>query len=141
VTALVPQPAGIPLPEPTAVSAPFWDGCARSELLFQRCDGCGRALFDPAVACRWCGGRSLSWERSAGAGTVYSWSTVWRPQSPAFATPYAVVIVDLDEGFRMVSSLVGCEHASVHVGMRVEVTFHDAGSIVLPYFRPAGAAS
>ena len=55
---------------------------------------------------------------------MYSWTTVWRPQTPAFTVPYAAVIVDMDEGWQMLSNLIGCEHDAVHVGMPVEVEFH-----------------
>ena len=56
---------------------------------------------------------NLDWERSAGTGAVYSWTTVWRPQTPAFTVPYLPVIVDVDEGWQMLSNLVGCEHDAV----------------------------
>jgi len=139
-TALVAQAPGIALPRPTRVSGPFWEGCARGELMFQRCDQCRAPLFDPMVRCRWCCSDRLSWERSAGRGEVYSWSVVWRPPTPAFVTPYAVVIVALDEGYHMLSNLIGCEVADVEVGLRVGVTFHEAGDgMVLPYFTPLEA--
>jgi len=142
MSVLQPQPEGTPLPRPGPMTAPFWAGCTRGELLFQRCGRCGSAVFDPAIRCRRCGGADLIWERSAGHGAVYSWSTVWRPQVPAFRTPYAVAIVDLDEGYQMVSCLVGCEPDDIGVGMRVAVEFHPAGGdIVLPYFRPMRADS
>jgi uncharacterized OB-fold protein len=133
---LLPQKAGIPLPHPTPVSQPFWDGCALGELRYQRCRQCGRALFNPTSVCRWCGSDSLAWELGQGRGSVYSWSVVWRPQSTAFHVPYAAVIVDLDEGYQMLSGLIGCEHDEVDVGMRVAVEFHAAGEMTLPYFSP-----
>ena len=136
MTLLLPQKAGIPLPHPTPVSQPFWEGCALGELRYQRCRQCGRALFNPTSVCRWCGSDSLAWELSRGRGSVYSWSVVWRPQSPAFRTPYAAVIVDLDEGYQMLSGLIGCEHDEAAVGLRVQVEFHPVGEITLPYFRP-----
>ncbi len=135
MTQLTPQLPGIPLPEPTPVSRPFWDGCAAGELRYQRCAGCGRAAFDPAWACRSCGS-DLEWQVSAGLGEVYSHSVVWRPQTPEFTTPYAVVIVALDEGFHLLTNLVGCTVADVRTGLRVRVAFHDAGGATLPYVTP-----
>jgi uncharacterized OB-fold protein len=133
----MPQSAGIPLPEPSAVSAPFWDGCRRHELRYQRCHRCSTALFDPASRCRTCGSSDLHWERSNGLGTIYSWSIVWRPQVPAFSVPYAVAIVRLDEGYDMVTNIIGCPPDEVRTGLRVIVEFHDVGDGVhLPYFRP-----
>jgi uncharacterized OB-fold protein len=138
VTTLVPHAEGVPLPQPTKLSQPFWDGCARDELLFQRCTACGRALFNPVPICRWCRSSALAWERSRGRGTVYSWSVAWRPASPAFAVPYAVAIVDLDEGYQMLANIIGCEPEDLHVGMAVTVEFHPVGGgTKLAYFRPS----
>jgi len=136
VTLLQPQPVGIPLPKPSPLTQPFWDGCAAGELRYQECAVCARAIFDPARACRFCGATELGWRTSAGHGEVYSWSTVWRPQTPAFVTPYVAAIVALGEGFHMVSNIVGCEIDAVHTGLPVEVVFHSAGALTLPYFRP-----
>jgi uncharacterized OB-fold protein len=137
VTLLQPQTGDIPRPFPSVVSRPYWEGCARGELLFQRCGNCGGITHTPAVMCAHCCSRQLSWEQSAGSGTVYSWTTVWRPQTPAFTVPYTAVIVDIDEGWQMLSNLIGCEHDATYVGMRVQVEFHALGEdITLPYFRP-----
>lgn len=136
MTLLQPQPVGIPLPTPSPLTQAFWEGCAAGELRYQECTACGRAIFDPARACRFCGATQLAWRASAGIGEVYSWSTVWRPQTPAFVTPYVAAIVALDEGFHMVSNIVGCEPEAVHTGLAVEVEFHSAGALTLPYFRP-----
>ena len=134
---LVPQPATIPRPYPSAVSEPYWEGAKRGELLFQRCGACGHAEFDPAILCRKCGSRDLAWERSAGLGTVYSWTVVWRPQQPSFVVPYAPAIVDMDEGYQILANVVGCDVADLAVGQRVTVEFHPvAEGYALPYFRP-----
>jgi uncharacterized OB-fold protein len=134
---LEPQPATIPPPYPSPISQPYWDAAKRGELLFQRCRSCGRAEFDPAFACRACGARELTWERSAGTGTVYSWTTVWRPQQPSFVVPYAPAIIDVDEGYQMLSSIIGCPVDDLAVGTRVAVEFHPVGDgYRLPYFRP-----
>jgi uncharacterized protein len=136
--ALVPQPATIPPPFPSPHSAPYWEGTQRGELRFQRCPTCGHAEFDPSIICRKCGERALAWERSAGNGTVYSWTVVWRPQQPSFVVPYAPAIVDLDEGYQMLANVVGCDVSDLAVGMRVTVEFHPVSDgFVLPYFRPA----
>jgi uncharacterized OB-fold protein len=137
VTLLAPQPEGIPLPTVTEVSKPFWDGCARGELLFQRCT-CGRIIWIPEATCRWCGASDYVWERGEGKGDVYAWSTVSRPVSPAFTIPYVAVIVGLDEGYRILSNLVGCAPDDAREGMRVEVVFQPyQGGITLPLFQPA----
>ncbi|MEX1007704.1 MAG: OB-fold domain-containing protein [Acidimicrobiia bacterium] len=137
MTLLVPQTGEISGPYPSELSQPYWDGCARGELRFQRCASCGLATHTPALICAHCTSRELAWEASAGTGSVYSWTTVWRPQTPAFVVPYQPIIVDVDEGFQMLSNLVGCEHDAVHIGMRITVEFHTiADGTMLPYFRP-----
>jgi uncharacterized protein len=134
---LLPQTEGIPLPRPTPVSEPFWDGCGRGELLFQRCKSCDEALFPPALQCRYCGAAALGWEASGGRGSAYSWSVVWRPQTSAFTVPYAAAIVDLDEGYQVLTNIIGCDPAEIHLGMKLRVEFHEVGgNVYLPYFRP-----
>ena len=129
------QTGPIPLPDPTPVSDVFWEGCKNRRLLFQRCQECGTAVFDPAAACRSCLSPRLEWEESRGEGSVYSWTIVWRPQTPAFTVPYAVVIIDMDEGYQMLSSLVDCDSDVLKLGLRVTVDFRDmSDEITLPYF-------
>ncbi len=131
------QRAGIPLPRPTVVSQPYWDGCRRGELLFQRCRACSAIAFNPSPACRRCLSPELAWEPSAGHGSVYSWTVVHRPQTPAFTVPYAVAIVDLDEGYQMMTNVIACTPEDVHVGLRVRVEFRVIDDeITLPYFVP-----
>ena len=137
MTLLQPQTGNIPRPFASVVSTPYWDGCARGELLFQRCGACNGITHTPAVMCAHCSSRDLSWERSEGTGAVYSWTTIWRPQTPDFTVPYAAVIVDMDEGWQTLSNVIGCEHETVHIGMRVAVEFHPiTDGVMLPYFRP-----
>ena len=130
--------ARIPLPRPTALSRPHWDGARAGELRFQRCRDCGEAVFIPQPVCPGCFGDGLDWAVSSGRGTVYSYSVVHRPPSPGFAVPYIVVIAELEEGWQMLSNLVGCEPEGVSVGMPIEVTFEKkTDEITLPCFRPA----
>jgi uncharacterized OB-fold protein len=136
VSPLEPQPEGIPLPRPSAVSAPYWDGCRAGELRYQRCTACAAVVFQPSIVCPACTGRDLAWEVSAGRGRLYSWTVVWRPQTPAFRVPYAPAIVELDEGFRLVTSIIGCEPDDLRPDMEVTIEFHPAGDgVVLPYGR------
>jgi hypothetical protein len=130
-------PADGPAPVPTLLTQPFWDGCARGELLFQRCRSCVRANFEPAPACRFCGSDVLAWERSSGRGRLYSWVVIERPQSPAFTVPYACGIVELEEGYMMLSAVAGCEAGDLADGLPLIVDFQLTGSGQrLPFFRP-----
>jgi uncharacterized OB-fold protein len=135
---LRPQPVGIPAPSPSRLSQPYWDACLAGELRFQRCDACGTIPARPSPICPRCHSRSLSWQRSAGTGSLYSWTVVWRPQHPSFRVPYAPAIIELDEAWFLMSAMVGCEPEDLAPGLRVVVEFHPAGEgIALPYFRPS----
>jgi uncharacterized protein len=139
---LAPQHGDLPHAEPSPVTRPFWDGCAAGELRFQRCRGCRAAQFPPAEICRACLATDLAWERSAGLGTLYSWTVVHRPVTPAFSVPYAPAIVDLDEGYPMMTNLIGLTPDAITPGLAVRVEFHETGGgLHLPYFRPYRARS
>jgi uncharacterized OB-fold protein len=76
----------------------------------------------------------LTWETSSGRGILYSWTVVWRPQHPAFQTPYAPAIMAMDEGWWLVTAVIGCPPESLEADMPLEVEFHPAGGgIWLPY--------
>jgi uncharacterized protein len=136
VTTLKPQAAGIPTGHTSVAAAPYWEGCRRGELRYQRCDACGASNLGPAPSCARCGGE-VSWAVSQGRGRLYSWTVVWRPQHPSFRVPYAPAIVQLDEGSFVLTAIVGCEPDDLRADLPVEVEFHPAGDeITLPYFRP-----
>jgi uncharacterized OB-fold protein len=79
----------------------------------------------------------LSWAPSSGRGRLYSWTVVWRPQHPSFQVPYAPAIIALDEGWWMMSSIIGCTPEDLQADMPLQVEFHKASDeINLPYFRP-----
>jgi uncharacterized protein len=137
MTALKPQDPGIPTGATSAAAAPYWEGCRQGELRYQRCEACRRTNLRPARSCARCGGHDVAWAVSRGRGRLYSWTVVWRPQHPSFRVPYAPAIVLLDEGFYLVTAIVGCEPDELRADLPVEVEFHAAGEdITLPYFRP-----
>ena len=128
----------IPLPRPTELSRPHWDGCREGVLRVQRCNGCGSFVFVPKPVCGGCLGNDLSWVESSGRGTLYRYTTVERPQQPSFEVPYTVAIVELEEGWHMLSNLVGIAPHEVEIGMPLEVNFERmSDEITLPYFKPA----
>jgi uncharacterized protein len=135
VSLLAPQSGAITLPVPSELSAPFWEACRQHRLTYLACPTCGAAQFNPAPLCRHCNATSLERRDSAGRGTIDTWSMVWRGPTPAFTVPYAPAIVALDEGFHMISNIVGCLPEEVASGRRVVVTFHELpDGTVLPYF-------
>lgn len=134
---LQPQCGPVPHAPPGGVSAPFWAGCAQAELRFQRCRSCSAVQFPPAEHCRECVAADLAWEVSSGHGTVYSWTVVHRPATPAFAVPYAPAIVDVAEGFQLLTNLVDVAPEGITAGLPVAVRFVPvADGPTLPYFAP-----
>lgn len=132
------QRPGIPLPRPTPLSQPHWDAAREGRLVVQRCSDCGARIFIPQPACTSCFGSRLEWSESSGRGTLYSYTVVHRPQRPEFQVPYAVAIVELEEGWQMLSNLIDCELSEICVGMPLEVVFRKmSDSVTLPFFRPA----
>lgn len=137
MTILEPRTEGTPIPNPSRVSLPYWEGTRSGELRFQRCAACGTANFGPGLVCRSCRSQPLTWEVSAGEGALYSWTVVWRPQTPAFDVPYAPAIVTLDEGYQMMSAVVGCTPEDLQEGLRLRVEFHALDDVIsLPFFAP-----
>lgn len=128
-----------PLPRPTPETAHFWDGTRTGELRLQRCDACEHAYFPPRPQCPGCGHRSVSVFAASGRGRLYSYVINERPH-PAFDGPYAIAVVELEEGPRMMTNIVGCAQTpeALVLDMPVEVSFEVASDdITLPLFRPA----
>ncbi|MEM6105561.1 OB-fold domain-containing protein [Mycobacterium sp. 050272] len=130
------QPQTGPLPHASShLSVPFWQGCQSRELRYQRCDACGLANFPPTEHCRQCLSSELQWANSAGFGEIYSWTVVSRPVTPEFEPPYAPAIITLDEGYQMLTNLVGVAPDELAIGMRVRVDFQVVDpDLTLPYF-------
>jgi len=124
-------------PTVTPDTAFFWEGVAEGRLLLQRCVACGRFRHPPRPMCPWC--RSLGWEavEASGRGTVFSFVMPTHPELPFMEYPYVVAVVELEEGTRMVTNIVGVGPGEVRMGMVVHVTFEtfDNG-MVLPQFTP-----
>ncbi|MGW7050125.1 bifunctional MaoC family dehydratase N-terminal/OB-fold nucleic acid binding domain-containing protein [Streptomyces sp. NPDC054887] len=138
------EPAGggeRPRPVVNRDNAGFWDGVARHRLLIQRCGGCGALRFPWLPGCGGCGGQEWDTVEASGEGTVFSYVVMHHPAFPAFDPPYAVGLIELAEGVRMVSNVVGVPHGEVRIGMPVRVEFARVdGDLVLPVFRPVGDA-
>ncbi len=130
--------AQTPLPRPTELTRPFWDGCKQGELRVQQCGDCQKYTFIPAPVCVNCFSSNLVWVKSSGQGTVYSFTVVYRPQQPSFEVPYVVGIVEVDNGWYIPTNIVGIAPDQVKIGMPVKVRFdHRSDDIALPMFEPA----
>jgi uncharacterized OB-fold protein len=131
---LQPQTGSVPHAS-SQVSIPFWQGCRDGELRYQRCESCGESNFPPTEHCRQCLSAELRWTPSEGLGEIYSWTVVHRPVSPEFEPPYAPAIITMDEGYQMLTNIVGMAPDDLAVGLRVRVQFHAVGpDLTLPYF-------
>ncbi len=130
-----------PLPQfPEPDTQPFWDATKHHELRYQVCDDCDGIVFYPRRHCPHCMSFKLSWKTSRGEGAIYTYTVIRQIGHPAFAqrVPYAVAWIDLDEGFRMVSNVVGVDDpGSIRIGQRVRLTWEDqVDGIALPVFTP-----
>jgi uncharacterized protein len=103
--------------------------------MVQRCPACAAHVFIPRHACPHCLTEPLDWVESSGRGQIYSYTLVHRPPHPAFEPPYCIAIVRLDEGWQMLSNIVGADPAAIAVGQRVTVDYLDFDTITLPVFR------
>ncbi|MDG2335600.1 MAG: Zn-ribbon domain-containing OB-fold protein [Myxococcota bacterium] len=130
----------LPLPVLEGHSADFYGFCKEGELRFQRCDGCGAWRHVPRELCAECGSWDWTWTRSSGKGEVFTYTVVGRALHPAFAdsAPYAVSVVEMEEGVRMLSRVADVDPAELEIGMRVQVDFEAVTEeISLPIFRRA----
>jgi len=132
-----------PAPVPDADTQAFWDGIARDELLVQRCEGCDAWVWQPRPVCPRCRRPEPPWRAVSGAGCVASWIVLRPPVLPAYAdmVPFVVLLVELDEGVRMIGYLVDDdggliktdgEAEGVAIGQRVALRFHEQAGTKLP---------
>jgi uncharacterized OB-fold protein len=126
-----------PRPAVTQDNAWWFEACRRHQLLIQRCSACGLLRHPPHTMCANC--RSLEWDtvEASGRGTVYSFVVNHYPQVPAFDYPLAVGLIELEEGTRLVSDIIGIDPADIVVGLPVQVEFVDLDDeLTLPLFTP-----
>ena|SRR6266567_728702 len=134
---------GKAVPVPTPDTQPFWDGCAAGELRIQRCLDCEQAYFYPRPVCPACGSTNVEWFTASGAATLYSYVISHRP-APGFEdeAPYAIAVVQLAEGPRMMTNLAGLRSTpeDLVLDMPLRVGFERRGEVSVPVFAPAGEA-
>lgn len=127
-------------PEPD--SQPFWEATKQHKLIYQTCNDCKEVIFYPRRHCTGCGSMNTSWQESRGEGSVYTYSVIMQSRHPAFKDlgAFAIGYIDLDEGFRMMSNIVGVNDPvkDIQCGMRVRVYWEDQGedAVSLPMFEP-----
>jgi uncharacterized OB-fold protein len=129
-----------PLPTPDADTSAFWRGLRDGALLLQHCADCGHVQYYQQAICRACGSEHIEHRPASGRGKVHSFSVVHRAPGPAFKgdVPYAVILVELEEGPRMISTFTGGSPESVTFDMDVVLTLEKVNEeITLPRFRKA----
>ena len=131
--------AAKPVPSPTDANRAFWSGCAEGRLKLRRCTQCAKHHAPTRVACD-CGSIALDWVNASGRGHVFSFNVVHRAPDPAFRAdiPYVIAIIELEEGARLMSNLVGAPAEKVRAGLPVRAVFEAmTEGIGVPKFEPA----
>lgn len=129
-----------PLPAITEENRPYWESAKAHRLALPRCGACGRFRFPPTSHCPNCLSAETAWQAVSGRGTVYSFVVMHQVYDSAFKddVPYNVAAVELDEGPRLYTNLVGIANAAIRVGMPVRVVYDDVTeAVTLVKFRPA----
>ena len=127
----------IPVPGPESV--PFWEGAKNHQLMAQKCLRCHHHWFPPSSVCTSCGSRDIEWVELSGKGTVFSFVVFHRLYHKGWdgEIPYVVGVIELKEGARMLSNVIGVPVENVKCDMPVEVVFDDVTEkLTLPKFKP-----
>ena len=130
-----PLPANPPNPGPD--DAPFWEAAAQDRLVLPRCQTCGTFIWYPRSFCPDCHTSEIEWTDASGRGTVYSFTVSLRGPGPwAERAPYVIAYIELDEGPRVLTNIVGADPQEVQVGDRVAAVFEPAGATKVLRFTP-----
>lgn len=133
-------PVAKPLPAISDFNRPFWEAAKRHELALQRCSDCGKTWAPNGPVCPHCFSDRYTWEKLSGRGKIATWVVFHKLYHPAFAAdiPYSVAFIELEEGPRIISNVVGVANEEMKIGMPVEVVFEDVNAEVsIPKFRKA----
>ncbi|MDO8432576.1 MAG: Zn-ribbon domain-containing OB-fold protein [Candidatus Binatus sp.] len=137
------KPVPKPIPSITPDMVEFFAGAREGRLMIQKCGGCGALRFPAYEICSKCNSTKAKWVQVSGRGTVYSFNIMHQLYHPGFATevPYAVVVVELEEGCKFVSNLLGIKPHEIKCGMPVEAVFEKLSETVsIPKFRPRASS-
>lgn len=127
-----------PLPKPTPESRAYWEGLKQHTLTLPRCKDCGKAHFYPRIVCPFCASRNLEWAAMSGRGKLYSFVINHRPPPYMGKDPFVIAVVELDEGPRLMSNLVGVapDPARIACDRAVQIEYLDiTPEVTLPQFR------
>jgi hypothetical protein len=122
-------PLPVPAPDTNPETEAFWRATAEGRLLLPVCDVCSTVIWYPRTLCPACRGQAVSWTEASGEGTIYSFTVVHRSMGPwREAAPYVIAYVELAEGPRVMTNIIGCEPDAVSVGQPVRIVFCDTGA-------------
>lgn len=123
----------------TDLDEQYWAHCAEGQLHFQKCNDCGTWRHLPRYMCSKCGSGAWHWAPSSGRGEIYSWTITHQALLPFFKqnVPYAVIVVQMQEGVRMISGLKGLDLDDIQLGLPVEVKYEDISGGKIPVFYPS----
>jgi uncharacterized OB-fold protein len=125
-----------PLPEADETSGPFFQGAMDGRLMLMKCSDCGTWRLPSRQHCDACLSPSYSWEQASGRGRVRTFGIMHQRYHPGFPSPYNVTIVELEEGPRLPTNIVGVADDQISVDMAVVVDFERHEDVALPKFRP-----
>lgn len=128
-----------PIPPIDPWTEPYWTALHQGRLLLQFCPACREHIFYPRQSCPHCFSERLEWVEASGCGKVYAYTVVENNAPSAFIEemPFVIAIVNLEEGVRMMTNIVGCDPAAIYSEMPVTVTFEKVSDeITLPKFKP-----
>ena len=129
-----------PTPRPAPESVPYWEAAKQHRLEIPHCDSCDGWWFPPSRTCPHCLSANVGFKRASGRGKVFSFVMYDRVYHPSFVeeVPYVVALVELEEGPRMISNIVGVPPEDVRCDMPVTVVFDDVSEgVTVPKFKPA----
>lgn len=126
----------LPMPAPNADSAYYWQCASGAKLVLQQCGACGHKRFPPRHHCPVCWSDATIWVAASGEGTIHAATVVRRPPSPQFRdeVPYVVALIELPEGPRLLTNIIGPNASSAKIGDGVHVRFEQRGDGAVPQF-------
>jgi len=123
------------------ISEKYWEAANEGKLLIQRCKSCGKPIFYPRYYCPECLSTDIEWIVSSGKGKLLSYTVIYETQRTDIdpsKMPIVIGLVELEEGVRLITNIVGCKEEELKVDSEVEVTFEDVDNRKLPVFRLKG---
>lgn len=128
-----------PLPTPTSFTRPYWEAAKHGRFVLQSCRACGTSQYFPRPVCMRCMSRDLEWREASGRGVIYSFTiTRLPPEGFEGREPYVIASVEVPEGTRIMTQIVGCAPEEVRIGMPVRATFERLNDdVALLQFEPA----